>query len=310
MKSLKSNHPLHPLTSMGLGGPARYFVIVKREKEMAEAIAHASKHDLVWNVIGEGSNLIVSDKGFAGLIIKNEIWDIKISKHGVIVGAGANLLNFIRKMNKLGLGGLEKMAGIPGTIGGAIYGCAGAYGQEIRDTIVRVRIFDGKIFRWLSGKQCRFNYRSSVFKTQKNWIIVAAEFKFKKSNLSALQKVSKNIVALRKKKYPPGLLCPGSFFKNVVTAELPLRLQKRILPMVGQENLQAWHGKIPAAWFLDQIGAKGMKVRGIAVAQHHANLVYNTGAGTVRDLEKIVKILKIRVRRKFGVSLEEEVQYL
>ena len=132
--NFKLNYLLKNLTTIKIGGPAKYFFIARNEENLIKAIQWAKKNKVSWQVVGEGSNLIPSDQGFNGLIIKNQIANFKkTGNNKIYVGAGNGLLQFIRKVNKLGLAGMEKMAGIPGTVGGAIYGCVGAYGQEVKD---------------------------------------------------------------------------------------------------------------------------------------------------------------------------------
>src|SRR3989344_5627167 len=132
-------------------------------------------------MLGEGSNMIVSDQGYKGVIIQNQIRKFEKNGNLVTIGAGNNLLETIFKLDRLGLRGLEKMAGIPGTVGGAVYGCAGAYGQEIKDHLVSVRFFDGKQIRKLTRAGCGFSYRFSIFKNQKNWVITEAVFRLGKA---------------------------------------------------------------------------------------------------------------------------------
>ncbi|MDP3763247.1 MAG: UDP-N-acetylmuramate dehydrogenase [bacterium] len=306
---MKLNYSLKKLTTLKIGGPAKYFINVKSERELIEAIEWARKSKARWCVIGEGSNLIPNDKGFDGLIIKNEIRNLKINGDKVFVGAGNSLLKVIYKLNKLGLAGMEKMAGIPGTVGGAIYGSAGAYGMEVKNNLVRVKIFDGAKIRWLSKKHCHFKYRESIFKTKKGWIILAAEFNLKSGNPKKLYKISKEIIKLREQKYWPNLLCPGSFFKNIVVEEIrPAALKKKLLSKISKEKII--YGKITSGYLLETIGAKGMKYGGIKVAEHHGNLIYNSGHGKASEIEKLARILKVKVKKKFGIKLEEEIQYL
>lgn len=312
---LKKNYSLKKLTTIKTGGPAKYFLIARKAKNLVEAINWAKKNKINWYVIGDGSNLIPSDKGFNGLIIKNEIRDIKLQMHAndtggkVTIGAGENLTRFIFRLNRLGLKGMEKMAGIPGTVGGAIYGCAGAYGQEIKDYLTNIKIFDGKKFCRLSKKQCRFTYRESIFKKKKNFIILAAEFKLKKGNSQELTKTSKEIIKMRKKKYLPGLLCPGSFFKNVLINNIkPVSLRQRFLQRIDKDKIN--NGKVSSGYLLEQVGAKGTKCGAIKVAKYHGNLIYNTGKGNTLEVTKLAEILKNRVREKFGIIIEEEIQYL
>ena len=125
---------------------------------------------------------------------------------------------------------------------------------------------------------------------------------------TALNKISKDIIKLREKKYKPGLLCPGSFFKNIIIKDLKSIVRKKLLSKI--DNSKIMYGKAPAGYLLEEVGAKGMSSGNVRIAQHHGNLIYNAGGGKARDIRKLSRILKDRVSRKFGVRLEEEVQYL
>lgn len=304
-------YPLNKFTTIGIGGPAKYFIVAETEKDLTEAIAFARRQKLPWYVLGEASNMIVSDEGFRGVIIQNKIKKLELPsplfiKEGrgefkITVGAGNNLLNLIFKLNKLGLSGLERMAGIPGTVGGAIYGSAGAYGQELKDVLTRIRFFDGRRFRSLSRKQCRFGYRTSIFKKRKKWVITEAELKLGRVSPTELAKISKGIIKLRAIKYKPGLKCPGSFFKNLKAKDI--KITAELMPAVV-------YGKLPAGYLLEAVGAKGMKAGNIRVASHHANLIYNGGDGRAADVKKLASRLKALVKKRFGIIIDEEVQYL
>ena len=313
------NYPLKKFTAMRVGGPAKYFTVVKSEKDLIEALSFAKKNRLKWYVLGEGSNMIVSDKGYKGLIIQNRIQKFELTptlslkKRGssikfITAGAGNNLLEFIERLNRLSLSGLERMAGIPGTVGGAIYGCAGAYGQEIGDNLTRVRYSDGKSVKSLNNKQIKFGYRTSIFKKHKNWIILEAEFRLKKRDSRKLEKTSRETIKLRAVKYKPGLKSPGSFFKNIKLSDLPESKRKEIIKLVPPDKVI--YGKIPAGYLLEQIGASGMKFGRIKVARHHGNLICNSDGGKAADVRKLAKRLKTLVKNKFGITIEEEVQYL
>ena len=294
---------------MKIGGRAKYFFVAKNENDLIAKINWAKKNKIRWYVIGDGSNLIPSDNGFNGLIIKNEVETFKKSGNKIFVGTGYNLLKFIEKINKNGLCGMEKMAGIPGSVGGAIYGCAGAYGQEIKDFLVKIDIFDGKQVRQLSKNQLGFGYRMSIFKKEKKWIILGAQFEFKKANSKKLAKISQEIIKLREQKYWSGLLCPGSFFKNILIKNIePEVLRKKFLLKIPKDKIM--HGKVSSGYLLESVDAKGMKFGNIQVANHHANLIYNRGGGKSSEVTKLSKILNERVAKKFGISLEEEVQFI
>ncbi len=308
MLKVVKNYPLKKFTKMAMGGPASYFIIVKSEKELITALNFAKQKRLPWYAVGEGSNLIVADEGFKGIIIEIRNSKFEIRNEMVTVGAGHNLLSLIHKLNRKGLSGMEKMAGIPGTVGGAIYGCAGAYGQEIKDWLVSVRVFDGQKFRVLSRKQCKFGYRESIFKKRKDWIITAATFRLKNAKKEALLKTSKAIIKLREKKYPPGLKCPGSFFKNIKVSDIMPDIRKKFLRVLPKDKIM--YGKVPVGYLLEEVGAKGMRFGKIKVAKHHANLIYNPDGGKASDVKKLAKKLKALVKNIFFVRIEEEVQYL
>jgi len=301
---------------MQIGGPAKYFFVAKTEKKLIEAMLWAKDKKIKCKIIGEGSNIVASDKGYHGLIIQNSIKHIQTTNNKVNVGSGKNLLKFIFKLNSLGLTGMEKMAGIPGTIGGAIYGCAGAYGQEIKDCLLRVKVVDASAqlstsnpkAMWLTRNRCEFDYRNSIFKKNLNWVILGAEFKFKKENPKKLKKISSDIIKLREQKYQPGLLCPGSFFKNIILKDLPAKTRIDLFKKIDKGKIK--YGKLASGYLLDLVGAKGVKTGKIKVADYHGNLILNQGGGKASDVAKIAKILKNKVRKEFGIELEEEVQYL
>jgi UDP-N-acetylmuramate dehydrogenase len=220
------------------------------------------------------------------------------------VGSGAVLQDVVDKSNALGLKGLETMTGIPGYLGGAIYGNAGAYGHSIQEIMEAVTVCEaGRVFT-MSNRECRFEYRDSIFKDRKDWIILSAQLRFQAGDPRELNQISTEIRAIRDAKYPPTMKCAGSIFKNLLLADLPPRVQREIPGQVVRE------GKVPSAWFLEQTGVKGMRRGDIQVASYHANLVYNDGAGTASDLFLVIQELKRRVRERFGIDLEEEVQYV
>ena len=305
---IKKNFPLKKFTTIGIGGLARVFIAVSSEAELVRALKLAKKNKLPWYVLGEGSNMIAPDRGYRGIIISNRIEKYERKGERVTVGAGNNLLKLILQLDVFGLAGMERMAGIPGTVGGAIYGSAGAYGQEIKDHLIRVRFFDGKKFRTFDREECRFGYRTSIFKKHKNWIITEAVFKLQMGRSAELMKISRGTMKLREIKYKPGLKCPGSFFKNLKLDDLPVKTKQALLDKVDKDAFQ--YGKLPSGYLLERVGAKGMRQGGVAVANHHANLIFNAGSGKAADVKKLSTRLKALVKKKFGIIIDEEVQYL
>ncbi len=302
-------YPLSKIVSMGIGGPASYFIRVKTDKQMIEAIDFAESRKISWRILGGGTNVVAHDKGYPGLIIKNEIKKFSVSGRKVVLGSGNILLDSILLLNKRGLEGMEKMAGIPGTIGGAVCGCSGAYGQEIKDCLTRVKIVHNGKIRWIPKNQCAYSYRSSIFKKKKEWAVLEAEFLFRKSDPKKLSKTSAEILKSRSGKFSPKIRCPGSFFKNILIKTIkPVSKRQELLEKIGSEKIKS--GKLPSAALLEQVGAKGMKQGGFSVAPYHANLILNNGKGIFSDLKFLVDKLKKMVRDKFGISLTEEIEYL
>ncbi len=306
--SYKSNVPFRSITTMQIGGTARHVVEVRTEKDIVEIMRIITARRLSYHVIGAGSNIIPPDNEYRGVIVKMALAKWDISKTTARVGAGCNLLAFIKRLNSHGLSGMERIAGIPGTVGGALHGNAGAYGQEIKDCVQSVRFFDGARIREYSRLNCRFGYRSSIFKSKKDWIIIGAEFLLQRAPKITLEKTSQEIIALRQKKYHQTLRCPGSFFKNIVLKNLPAEIQAVLKNTIPSDKIT--YGKIATGYLLEQVGACGIRRGGIQVAHHHGNLFYNTGTGRAADVRQLAQTLKTKVFKKFNIRLEEEVQYI
>jgi UDP-N-acetylmuramate dehydrogenase len=294
------NAPLARYTRFEIGGPARMLANVSTSEALAETLQLAKSTSTPHAIIGGGTNLIVDDKGFPGVVVRYVAKNIEISGTEVRVEAGALLQDLVDKTIEAGLKGLEIMTGIPGWVGGAIYGNAGAYGHSIQESIVRVRFFDGSAIRELESHQLDFSYRSSIFKSCKAWVILDAVLKLKEADQAELRATAEGILKIRNEKYPPTMKCAGSIFKNLMLADLPQGVT--VPDKVVRE------GKVPSAYFLEAAGAKGLAIGGLRVADYHANLIYNEGGGTARDLWHLIETLKAGVQEKFGVKLEEEVQ--
>lgn len=282
-------------TTFGIGGEAEKILVIKKPEELVVAVSDARKNKIPYQLIAGGSNVVFSDKFFRGLLIvyRNPAGKIKIENNVVECDASLPLLKLVTGTVKNGFAGLETLSGIPGTVGGAIVGNAGAYGQSISDKLVAVEVWDpllgaGGKTKWIEKKNCKFKYRDSIFK-HKDLVVLRAKFELVKGEQKELVKKSREIIKIRNQKYAPGLRCPGSFFKNVVQAD---------------------GSKIPAGKLLEEVGAKGMRVGGIYVADFHGNLLLNDGTGTCAEVKKLATKLKQKVFKKFGIKLEEEVRYI
>jgi UDP-N-acetylmuramate dehydrogenase len=298
------NAPLRDYTRFGIGGPARLLADVSSEPALAQAMQAIRENAEPWSVVGGGTNLIVSDDGFAGVVLRYVNRALEIEGTGVRVAAGAELQELVDSTVAAGLRGLETMTGIPGWVGGAIYGNAGAYGHSIQERVESVRFFDGVSVCEIANAACEFRYRDSVFKRHKDWIILSAVLRLDRAEPAELRATAQGILKIRNEKYPPTMRCAGSIFKNLILMELPAAVQARIPERVVRE------GKVPSAYFLELAGAKGMVNGGVRVATYHANLIYNHGGGTALEVRQLIGELKQRVRDQFGIELEEEVQYV
>lgn len=291
-------------TRFGLGGPADIFVETRSESSFIRALQVIRRNHWPFVVIGGGTNLIVSDEGFRGIVLRLTACEITNANALVRVDAGVELQHLVDYTAARGLKGLETLTGIPGWVGAAVYGNAGAYGHSMMERVHQVRFFDGDQVCTFSNSQCEFSYRESVFKWRKDWVIFSVDLVMDKAPSDELQHTAAGILKVRNEKYPPTMKCAGSIFKNLLLRDLPSTARDAVPPAVVRE------GKVPSAWFLEQVGAKGMQAGGIHVADYHANLIYNAGDGTAAELVRLIEILKARVYERFTLRLEEEVQYV
>jgi len=301
---MQRDAPLRDYTRFGLGGSADWLVDADDEAEFVEAWQRLRTAGVRTEVIGGGSNLVVSDDGFRGVVLRFTGAELREEGTTVWAGAGSVLQDLVDFTIGLGLSGIHTMTGVPGWTGGAVYGNAGAYGRSIDQSVARVRFFDGVEVREMGNAECRFRYRDSTFKDNKGWIVFRAELELLRGNAAELRTRADEIRSVRDAKYPPTMKCAGSIFKNLLLAELPESVQSVVDPKVVRE------GKMPSAWFLEQVGAKGIRNGGIHVADYHANLIYNAGNGTALQVREVIDDLKARVRDRFGFGIEEEVQYV
>jgi len=300
------NLPLSQLTRFAIGGPA--WIVADASSETALIAALDAIGIGPHALIGGGSNLVADDRGFPGVVLRYTARNIEIDGRLVKVAAGAVLQDLVDATIAAGLEGLHTMTGIPGWVGGAIYGNAGAYGHSIHEFVESVRIVDcsqdGSSVRENSNPGCEFRYRESVFKRHKDWIVLETTLRLPAGDAAALQNTAEGILKVRNEKYPPAMRCAGSIFKNLILGELPDSVRAQVPERVIRE------GKVPSAYFLELVGAKGMVLGGVQVADYHANLIYNSGGGTSQQVRELIATLKRRVEDQCGLLLEEEVQYL
>jgi len=285
------NRSLADLNTFKTGGAAQFFVEVQTAKELAAVAAAAAKLDIPYFMLGGGSNVLVSDGGFEGLVIKNSIRGIELNGSKISCGAGEELQAVIDFATENGLTGLEFATGIYGTVGGAVFGNAGAYGSEIGSVLLSAELVDrqGNI-RTEPAEYFKFEYRNSVLRKTREFV-VGAVFALKVGNKDSIREKVDEIRARRNEKLPINARTAGCFFKNI-----PDKREK--------------YGKLSAGKLLDDIGAKKISYGGARVFEKHANILINDGSANSSELRHLSQILRSRVKDKFGIELIEEITLL
>lgn len=302
MQEIQDNVSLASITTFEIGGPAKYLVDVRSENEIREAIQWAAKKGTRFVVLAGGSNVLVPDGGLDALVIRLR-GDLFGSKDGVVdAWAGTNLLTLIRSLGRQGWGGWEKLAGIPGSIGGAVRGNAGAFGPEIKDFVTNVRAFNSHTQETcdFENKKCDFSYRHSFFKDHPEWIITRVIIQLThKSDLWVAEEVDKTI-AEREKRHLQNVRAAGSFFMNPVAP-------KSVIEMFEKEKgVKSREGRIPAGWLIEKAGMKGATVGGAIASLQHPNYIVNQDGASAEDVRQLAEKVKQQVKSQFNIQLQEE----
>lgn len=296
------NQPLSALSTFGIGGNAKTVYQPEDRQELLEILEYLHQEKTSFGIIALGSNIVFPDQGIDYPLIQIKSGVIVRKKATVIADAGVRLSDLVDFYLNKNLAGLEKFSGIPGSVGGAVVGNAGAYGESIGDYIINVEVWQNSHIKLLTEKECRFSYRHSIFKEER-LVVLSVELKTVPADGQRLRQIAAEIIHQRQEKYHPGLKCPGSFFKNIPIADAPPSLLSKI------DHKVVKGGKIPAGYLLESVGAKNLKVGGISIASYHGNLFINDGRGKAAEVKQLAQILKDKVRQKYGVVLEEEIRY-
>jgi len=276
-----------------VGGPARFFVQVASAEELVGAVRWAQEKGVEHEVIGGGTNILVADAGYDGLIIKMANREIVVEGDRIKAGAGALTTAVARAAADASLTGLEWATTIPGTIAGAVYGNAGCYGGDMGQVVENVRVarlstealakVDGASEVVLESKDLNFRYRYSALKSS-NDIVLEVTLKLAPGNPEQIKAKMDECLAKRKKSQPLGSSCAGCVFKN-------------------PEDESA--GRL-----IDEAGLKGERIGGASVSEDHANFILNDGTATADQIVQLISLVKMKIRDEMGIQLEEEVQYI
>lgn len=279
------NEPMSKHTTFKIGGPADIFVKVESQKELKSILELVKKNSVPVTVIGNGSNVLVKDSGIRGIVIKLELKEIKIENDIIYVEAGVGLPKLARVACDNSLEGLEGVAGIPGSFGGAIYMNSGAHGTEISDKLIDITyIIDENLeIKTIKKEDAKFTYRKSIFQ-EKNWIILGGKVKLEKGNQEEIRNKMQKFLEQRRENQPLEFPSAGSVFKrgdNYISAKL-----------------------------IDECGLKGYQIGGAEVSKKHAGFIVNTGNATAEDVLKLIEFIKQKVQEKYKVELKTEVKIL
>ncbi len=278
----QKNVSLKKYTTFKIGGPAKYFFTAETKPDLVNAIRAAKKMNLPFFVLGGGSNLLVSDKGFNGLVIKIQNSKFKIQNSRIFAESGLPLSQLVNFAFKNSLTGLEWAAGIPGTVGGAIFGNAGAFSKSMGDVINSVEVFNTQknCIQNFKNKDCRFGYRQSVFKKNRNFIILSCTIELQDGDRGEIKEEMRRCLYYRDVYHPKGFSA-GSVFVN------PKGYAAKEL--------------------IETCGLKGKKIGGAQISIKHPNFIINSGGAKTDDVLKLINLIKKTVDKKFKVKLQEEI---
>lgn len=336
---IRENIPLAPLTTLGVGGPARFFLEAATEDDVIRGLDFAASRQMPVFILGGGSNILVSDAGFDGLVIHIAIKGIQsesAADGGIILhaGSGENWDDLVAYAVDNGLAGIECLSGIPGNVGGTPVQNVGAYGQEVSETIVTVRCYDrsaGAIIE-LPASDCGFAYRKSIFNTTEKdrYVVLAVRYLLRAGGQPkvvykdlieyfgdvqpTLRDVREAVLKIRKSKSmvldpaDPNSRSAGSFFKNPV---IPVATLAKMFARSDQPipNFRAEPGfvKVPAAWLIEQAGfAKGYRHGNAGISSNHSLAIINFGAAAAAEIVELSDLIRRRVKLEFDIELQPE----
>ncbi len=325
MIKIEENIILAGFTNYKIGGPARYFFQAKNVKELKEAIRWAKSKKQKIFILGGGTNLLFSDDGFKGLVLKPDINFLEVKEEKIKAGAGVQMSNLIKLAVKNKLSGLEWAGGLPGTLGGAIRGNAGAFRGETKDNIESVKSLNIKTLKisTYNKKNCEFDYRDSLFKKHDGEeIVLSATLKLKKGDQEQIKTAIQDKIDFRNNRHPLEYPNSGSVFKNV-------RITQKIADLIAADsrgNSQResalglrWSAVpvktdpfpvIPTAYLISEANLKGVSRGGAMISPKHPNFIVNVNNAKAKDVLALIKLAKSTIKQKFGITIEEEVQIL
>ena len=301
---VKLNEPLSKYTTFKIGGPADVFLVILNTDNLVRAFQFLEGEGIPFFVLGGGSNTLVRDEGFRGVCIKVVAQELHIDGVTVTADAGCITAEVAQASIRAGLTGFEWGVGVPGTIGGAVRGNAGAVGFEMQHNVQAVRVYENGEVQDYTNADCAFTYRESVFKHKSVYVLQVTLALQTGSNAEALKKAMEYL-AFRTATQPQGF-SSGCIFKNVplVSFQNAKKDAPALLPEFEKKGI------VSAGWMIQESHAKGLSVGKATVSDKHGNFILNTGGATADDVLRLIDKVKANVYDTFGISLEEEVYIL
>lgn len=319
----EENVILAPYTNYKIGGPARFFFTAKNAEELTQAIVKAKQENLKFFILGGATNVLFSDEGFDGLVIKFALNKIKLEAgEKVRVGASTPVKTLLDFLIEKSLSGLEWAGGLPGTIGGAIYGNAGAFGGETKDNITEVVSInvDTDSIEIRNNADCHFGYRMSIFKERAfkgqdanapgyvlpKDIIVEAVFSLKNGDQKSIAQAINEKVTYRQERQPIEYPNIGSIHKNVDLKKVPKEVAEKYVSQIKVDPFPV----MPTALLISEAGLKGKTIGKAQVSEKHPNFIINLGGARASDVRELAQLVKDTIKEKFNIELEREVIFL
>ncbi|ASZ67641.1 MULTISPECIES: UDP-N-acetylmuramate dehydrogenase [Bacillus] len=282
-----ANEPLARYTTMKIGGPADILIVPKHVAGIEKTLQLVKQYKTKWTVIGRGSNLLVSDQGIEGVVIRlgEGLDHLEVEKHKVRVGSGYPLIKLSTLLSRQGLAGLEFASGIPGSVGGAVYMNAGAHKSDISSVLSKALIlFEDGAIDWLTNKELEFSYRASVLQTKRPGIVLEAVFQLQAGKREEIVRSMQNNKDYRRETQPWNHPCAGSVFRNPI-------------PHFAGD-------------LVEKAGLRGYRIGGAQISEMHGNFIVNTGGASAQDVLSLIELIKHTIKDKFDVDMHTEVEII
>ncbi len=311
MIEVKEHHSLAPYTIYKIGGPARYFVEARSGDEIMEAVEFATARSMPFFMLGAGSNVLVSDEGYDGLVIRVLSGRMHVAGDRFTADAGIMMARAAAEAARVGLAGFEWAVGVPGTMGGSVRGNAGCFGGEIKDVVESVEVFDAlPVKRYALGvTECNFSYRDSAFKRHPSWIVLSVTLRLRKDDPLHIRERIRLFMDRRAASQDVGAKCAGCVFKNIPWDRRDLDQVSLLSRFPDFEQFRG-QSAIPVSYLIDHAGLKGLRMRGVSVSQRHANFFVNEGGAKAADVRHLIEQVASAVQKQYGLAIEEEIQYV